>query len=203
VTEIRPSQTVLVGFSSGADVCFHLLATWPTADPPAIDAFLALAANLSRDTCFASGALAQQSSSADTGLLAELRKAGATASTLGQWLDVHEYLVMILRKFHSDLQPLRRHGQDIVRPFLEDENTFAVWYRAVGPRVAALRCVFADTELEAEPARRFLLAHVDTGLLGPHYREHSIVIEPGTGHFDLLRPEIVHRHLGDLVAALR
>jgi hypothetical protein len=200
---IRPRTTVLVGFSSGADVCFHLLASWPLTGSAAVDAFLALGANLTVETCFASGALARQSSSADTELLAELRKAGATAATLGQWLDVQEYLVMILRKFHSDLEPLRRHGQDIVRPFLEGGNPFAHWYRAVSPTVKALRCVFADNEVEGDPARRLLLAQLDSGLLGPHYREDSIVIEPGTGHFDLLRAEVVQRHLGELVETAR
>jgi hypothetical protein len=201
--DIRPQITVLVGFSSGADVCFHLLATWPVTASTAVDAFLALGANLSVRTCFASGALARQSSLADTELLAELRKAGDSATTLDQWLDVQEYLVMILRKFHSDLQPLRRHGQDIVRPFLEDADTFAQWYRAVSPRLKALRCVFADNEMEAEPARRLLLAQLDSGCLGPHYRDDSIVIEPGAGHFDLLRVDVVHRHLAELVEAAR
>jgi hypothetical protein len=45
---------------------------------------------------------------------------------------------MIRPKFHSDLEPLRRHGQDNVRPFPEDENTVAPWYRAVSPRLKAL-----------------------------------------------------------------
>jgi pimeloyl-ACP methyl ester carboxylesterase len=204
IADARPVTTVLVGFSSGADVCFNLLATWPADGPVAVDAFLALGANLTVDTCFASGALARQSSLADTELLAELRKAGEAAATLDQWLDVQEYLVMILRKFHSDLQPLRRHGQDIVRPFLEaGADAFPAWYRAVSPRVKALRCVFADNEMEAEPARQLLLAHMDAGVLGPAFREDSIVIQPGAGHFDLLRPDVVQRHLDDLIGAAR
>jgi pimeloyl-ACP methyl ester carboxylesterase len=203
IDDISPATTVLVGFSSGADVCFHLLATWPAAGRAGVDGFLALGANLTVDTCFASGALARQSSSAEAELLGELRKAGDAVTTLGQWLDVQEYLVMILRKFHADLQPLRRHGQDIVRPFLEDEHAFARWYRAVSPRLKALRCVFADTEMEAEPARRLLLAHMDCGILGPHYREDSVVVEPGTGHFDLLRSDVVRRHLDEVVRAAR
>jgi pimeloyl-ACP methyl ester carboxylesterase len=203
VREARPSYAVLVGFSSGADVCFNLLSAWPVTEPLVFDAFLALGTNLSRDTCFASGALAQHVSSTEQEILAELRKAGATTPTLNQWLDVHEYLVTILRKFHSDLSPLRRHGQDIVRPFLEDPDTFARWYRDVSPRLKALRCVFADNEMEAEPVRRLLLANLDTGLLGKHYREDTIVIEPSAGHFDLLKPEVLRRHLDVLVGTIR
>jgi pimeloyl-ACP methyl ester carboxylesterase len=203
IREIRPETAVLVGFSSGGDVWFHLLSTWPVTEPLAVDAFLALGTNLSRETCFVSGALAQQSSSDETGLLTELRKAGVTASTLAHWLDTHEYLVTILRKFHANLDPLRRHAQDIVRPFLEPESPFAGWYREVSGRVKLLRCVFADTSMEAEPARRFLVAHLDTGILGRHYRENTIVIEPGTGHFDLSRAEVVRRHVDEMVEALK
>jgi hypothetical protein len=108
-----------------------------------------------------------------------------------------------MRHAGSALQePLRRHGRDIVRPFLEADDTFACWFREASIRVRALRCVFSDTAMESAPAQRLLLDHLDSGVLGLRFREGAIVIEPGSHHFDLKQPEVVHRHLAWLLEAV-
>ena len=44
------------------------------------------------------------------------------------------------------------------------------------------------------------MRNLDTGVLGERYREDSLQIESGMGHFDLLAPECVRRHVEDVLA---
>ena len=46
--------------------------------------------------------------------------------------------------------------------------------------------------------RELQLQNLDAGILGPCYREGSLVIVPETNHFDLLAPETVREHLDAL-----
>jgi serine/threonine protein kinase len=200
VESAHPAATLLVGFSSGADFGFHLINGWPDDQRFLVDGFLSLGCNLNLDTCFVSSALAGQASENASEILPHLRAAGARAASLGEWLNTHEYLVDILRKFQRDLAPLRRLGQEVIRPFQQGGDPFPGWYREACRRVRALRCVFADTELESRPAQQVLLAHLDTGVLGDCYTEESIVIEAGADHFDLIAPERINRHLAEILA---
>jgi hypothetical protein len=63
--------------------------------------------------------------------------------------------------------------------------------------------VFSDTPLETAPLRRLMLAHLDSGVLGEHYREDSIVIQEKADHLDLKRPEVTNEHLSWLVKRLQ
>ncbi len=203
VETLAPEITILLGFSSGADMGFHLLSDWPQGSPLVVDGYLGMGCNLNLSTCFVSRVLAAQTSEAATEILPHLRDSGAGATTLGEWLNIHEYLVRILRKFQSDLRPLRKQGQDIIEPFLDGGDPFPGWFRATAERVNVVRCVFADTEMESRPVQSLLLANLDSGLLGNDYREDSIQIEPGADHFDLLSPERVNRHLAELLQEVR
>jgi serine/threonine protein kinase len=199
---VEPTVTVLVGFSSGADLGLRLIADWPGDQPPVVDGLLALGCNLNLDTCFVSSALASLSSEHGTEMLPHLRASGAQAANLGEWLNVHEYLVNILRKFQHDLRLLQRHGEEVVRPFQDGGNPFPDWYKAACSRVKALRCVFADTEMETRPVRQLILAHLEEGVLGECYNEKSIMIEPDADHFDLLDPQRIKRHLAEMLATI-
>jgi hypothetical protein len=66
-----------------------------------------------------------------------------------------------------------------------------------------VRCVFEDSEVYRERARALQLRNLDEGVLGAGYRPGSIVVESVAGHFDLLRPSLVVRHLEAVVAELR
>jgi hypothetical protein len=174
-----------------------------SGDPPLVNGYLAIGANLSLDTCFVSRVFARDASAGDADLIADLRKTGAGSASIGEWLNTQEYLISIIRKFHQDLAPLRRHGQDIINPFLYEEAVFARWFRDVSERVGAVCCVFADSELEAPPVRQLLLEHLDSEVLGPHFRDGAMVIETGADHFDLQAADNVNRHLGTLLRVLR
>src|SRR6185503_12460120 len=114
----QPSTLVMVGFSLGADIGFELLLA--QGEPlPEIDAFLGFECNLSLDTCFASRVLAQLSPERPETLVAELRRLGDSTATLDEWINIHEYLVKVLRKFQGDIGVLQRAAADIVRPLRE------------------------------------------------------------------------------------
>jgi hypothetical protein len=146
--------------------------------------------------------LAGQSSPDASEILPDLRSSGARAETLGEWLNIHEYLVHILRKFQADLNPLRVHGEEIVAPFRGEGDPFPSWFRSAGEKLKVLRCTFADTEMESKPVKSLLIANLDSGLLGDVYREDSIQIEPGADHFDLFLPARINRHLSEMVQEL-
>ncbi|MGQ0639686.1 MAG: hypothetical protein ACT4P6_02790, partial [Gemmatimonadaceae bacterium] len=47
------------------------------------------------------------------------------------------------------------------------------------------------------------LRNLDHGVLGPHYREESLVMEPAIEHFGLTEPALVQRHIDAIVASAR
>jgi hypothetical protein len=75
-------------------------------------------------------------------------------------------------------------------------------YREASAPERALCCLFEDSETCNRLVREVQLRNLDLGVLGAHYREGSLHIEPDTTHFDLLRPDLVLRHLDTLVEAL-
>jgi serine/threonine protein kinase len=198
----NPRTTILIGFSSGADLGFSLINSWPADRPFVLDGYLSIGCNLNLDTCFVSGVFAGQSSPDASEILPDLRSSGARAETLEEWLNIHEYLVYLLRKFQADLTPLRIHGEEIVAPFRGEGDPFPGWFRSAGEKVNVLRCVFADTEMESKPVKSLLIANLDSDILGDAYREDSIQIEPGADHFDLILPARINRHLSEMVQEL-
>ena len=201
---LRPELLVLVGFSSGGDVAMRFLAEATAEDDRLVDGVVALGSNLSLETCFVTRLFARMGGDESKLLLADLRSLGAGAESLEDWLNIHEYLVTTLRKFHGDVAPLRRFCADIVRPFADGvDSPFAAWFRAASTRARRVRCVFEDTELIDRPLRELRLRNLDEGILGERYREDSITTEPGTDHFDLVRPELMLRHVEEMVRQLR
>ena len=63
--------------------------------------------------------------------IADLRRLGDSAISLDEWLNIHEYLVKVLRKFEGDIGVLQRSAADIVWPLKEMPgfDVFARWFR--------------------------------------------------------------------------
>jgi len=195
-------RVIFAGFSSGADAVMRFAAARPGGGAR-IDGVLSLGCNISLDTCFVTGMLARMSSRHPERLLADLRAVGETMTELDSWLTVHTYLVAMLRKFRSAVDPLRSLAREIVRPFEEGgDSPFITWYREASANVRGVRCVFEDNERHRNFVSDLLLSQSTTKRLGERYREDSIVIEPDAAHFDLERPEIVQKHLEALMTAL-
>ena len=150
----QASTVALVGLSCGADIWFQMLLANDAV--PRVDGLLALGCNLSIDTCFVSRVLARLAPDKPEVSTAELLKLGETADSLDDWLNVHEYLVRVLRKFQGDMGVLQRAAADIVGPFKDtpEFETFAQWFKGARQRVPALRFVFSsDSGSQAALAR--------------------------------------------------
>ena len=198
VERIAPARVLVVGFSSGGDVALRLAVERPEGSVP-IDGVLTLGCNLSRETCFVTEILARLEHGNGAEILHDLRSLGAATTDLDEWISIHSYLVRMLRKFRLDVAPLREFARDVVRPFTQpDASPFVHWYREAGVKGTALTCLFEDTESCNRLVRELQLRNLDAGILGPCYREGSLVIVPETNHFDLLEPEIVRQHLDAL-----
>jgi pimeloyl-ACP methyl ester carboxylesterase len=203
VTDRRqPSTVVMVGFSLGADMGFELL-LGPTAEPAArVDAFLSLACNLSLETCWVSRVLADIAPDRPDVSVAELRRFGNQAASLDEWLNIHEYLVKVLRKFEGDIGLLQRTAADIVRRFSETQGfeVFARWYRGARERVPVLRLLFPDDSGSRSLLARLKLENLDSGILGEEFPGQLITVLPNTDHFGLMAAGHVLRQVDELVA---
>jgi pimeloyl-ACP methyl ester carboxylesterase len=198
----QPRIIVMVGFSLGADMGFEML-LGPTDEPaPAIDAFLSLECNLSLDTCFVSQALAALTPEHPEISVAELRRLGDSAGSLDEWLNIHEYLVKVLRKFQGDIGVLQRAAADIMRPFHDEPGfeVFARWFRGARERVRVLRLVFSNDSGSRAALARLRLENLDSRIFGEEFPEDAIRVRANADHFDLMSAEHVLRHINELVA---
>src|SRR5262245_42822046 len=169
-----------------------------------VDALLSLDCNVSFETCFVTRVLADMSIDEPARLLADLRHVGEHATSIEEWIKIHDYLVRILQKFHGDVGPLRRFAADIVAPFAASgTRAFVDAFARASAAVPMVRFVFSDVAANNTALDQIKLANLDLGILGPHYAPESIVIEPGAQHFDLKDPGLIRRHLDTMVGRLR
>jgi pimeloyl-ACP methyl ester carboxylesterase len=201
VQSLQPATVLLVGFSMGADMGFELLLRQAEEHGPPVDAFLALECNLCLDTCTISRVLADFAPEQPAISLSDLRKLGESAASLEQWLNVHEYLVRVLRKFEGDIGVLRRAAADIVAPFCETRGfeVFGRWFRGVMSSVRVLRLVFPQDSVSVPALARLRLENLDRGFLGVEFPENVIRVSPKSDHFQLMASEELLRQVGELV----
>ncbi|MBY0492483.1 MAG: protein kinase [Gemmatimonadaceae bacterium] len=198
------TRIVVVGFSTGADLVMRLAAAPRERVAARIDGVLAIGGNLATETAFLSSVLAQLGNAREDGLLPFLLRVTGRQEQLQDWLDVNEYLVRLVRRFRADPAILRNFAHGIASPFAEEGALvpFVRWYRALAERGSRIRCVFEDNATYRGLVRQ--LQPTGTGSpFGASYQPGSLTIEPGAGHFDLERPEIVLRHLDQFVQLLR
>jgi len=201
----QPTTLVMVGFSLGADMGFELL-LGPADEPtPRIDAFLSLGCNLNFDTCFVSRVLASIAPEHPEMSIADLRRLGDSAISLDEWLNIHEYLVKVLRKFEGDIGVLQRSAADIVWPLKEMPgfDVFARWFRGARECLPALRLVFPNDSGSMAALARLKLENLDIGILGGEFPEGTITVSASGDHFDLMTAEHVLRQVDELVAEAR
>jgi len=203
VARERPATTILAGFSSGGDLGFRLINAAPPERPAPIDGFLSLGCNLSLDTCIVSRPFAGLKDQAEPSVEL-LRAIGGGVSSVDEWLNLSDYLLRIMRKFSGDLSALQRHAQDVVHEFTDaDPHPFDRWYREATARVRWVRCVFEDTPMYEPLVQGTRLRNMDNGVLGPGYRDDSIVLEPELDHFRLMDPALMQRHVEALIGSMR
>ena len=205
VDRIEHETIVMVGFSLGADMGFELL-LGPADEPtPRIDAFLSLECNLSLDTCMFSRVLAGLATDRPEVPIAELKRLGDSASSLDDWLNMHDYLLKVLRKFQGDIGVLQRAAADIVRPFNEKPGfeVFARWFKGARERVPALRLIISNDSGYQAALARLKLENLDNNILGEEFPERMITVSGSRDHFGLMAAERVLRQVDELVSDTR
>jgi pimeloyl-ACP methyl ester carboxylesterase len=195
--ELRPRTTVITGFSSGGDLALQLVGD--SADSPAVDGILALAANLAYETCFVTRVFRELGGD-ETELLNGLRQFGETSADLDSWIKVHEYLVSTFRKFGKNVDAVRKFSADYAAEYQQDNEMFAKLYRAASARVPVVRCVWEEAENTVRLVNDLRMRNLfDGSVLGDNYKEGSLVIERGAGHFDLFAPDRFRKHLDEVI----
>ena len=117
---------------------------------------------------------------------------------------MNEYLVRLIKRFRTDMPVLKMFAHGIVAPFVDARLApFVAWYRESTRLGRRVRCVFEDSDTYRGLVRELQVGQRDTEMLGPAYQAGSLVIEPGTRHFDLESPAMIGRHLDPLVQSLR
>jgi len=138
IAQTRPRLVVVVGFSSGADFALRLTAAADPASPVQLDGCLSLGCNLALETCFVTRILATLGTGSEEDALAALRAVGQAAASMDDWINVHDYLLQIVRKFRGELESMQIFARDIIRPFEAGPLLpFVQWYHDARGQVAA------------------------------------------------------------------
>jgi hypothetical protein len=199
----RATHTVVTGFSSGADFACRLVSEGGVTRRH-IDGLLALGANIDLSSCFYTGALARIPQDAPDGVFRVVRDMMGKIESAESWLRLNQYWVDVVRKHHGDVEAVSLFARDIVAPFLDGRGyPIAEWYRAAKQAGVAVRVVFSSAEDEQAPLRDLLLAHIDQQILGPDFVDADIATEHDTGHFDLILPAVIERHLAEVFDGVR
>jgi serine/threonine protein kinase len=205
IGRVHPSMVIMVGFSLGADMGFEMVVA-PSSEPlPPIDAFLSLECNLSLETCFVSRVLGGINPEHPDMWISDLKQYGEAAASLDEWLNVHEYLAKVLRKFQADIGVLQRAAADIVRPFTETPGfeVFARRFRGVRERVPSLRLIFSDASSTRTALARLKLENLDRKILGVEFTENAMTVCPNADHFGLMATEQVLFQVDQMVREVR
>ncbi|HEX5819530.1 MAG TPA: serine/threonine-protein kinase [Gemmatimonadales bacterium] len=193
---------IAVGFSAAGDLVLRMAGEESRA--ARLDGCLALGPNVGVETCTVTGVLSEVTSSAPEVLLPLLNRALASATTTRDWLDLADDFRQIVHNFGDDFRPIQRFAHDIVTSWrVGGPDVLIRWYRQASEAGRLVRCVFEDSEVYRTRVRALQLAHLDEGVLGEGYRPGSMVVESVAGHFDLLDPALVMRHLDAMVGDLR
>jgi len=198
VSECRARQVVLVGHSGGSDQFLRMVHDEAGAGID-IAGIVALAPNVSLETCFATRVYANMDASNPAGTLATLKALAADVHSLESWLVIQSYLSQSLIRLGANLEPLKRYAREIMEPFQKPGDPLADWYRTARQRIPIVRMVFGAEESEA--AEALLARHLDDNVLGDDFAADSFVIEP-VHHLTLLEPERIQRHIAAVFEAL-
>ena len=148
------TRLILVGFSLGAEMWMQVLMSAAAHGEPLMpDGLLTLDCNLTHDTAFVSRVFARLPDDNEPELLAGLRTFGEDARALGEWLNTHEYLVKVFRKFRSDIGVLTTVAREAVQPFERvGHDTFVGRFTQASRQARNLRMHLLRSR--REPARR-------------------------------------------------
>lgn len=199
VRRIQPTRTVLVGFSSGADMAMRLPLEAQGRTSP-LDGILALGPNVTIDTCFFTDRLARIRSDSPDDMLETIRQIEASTESLEEWISLAPYLVQVASRFGSHSKALRRVAGDVVEPFQRSgRSPFAAWYRALKQEGIAVGARFCNSSYDQEALASLRLKHLEAGILGPDFDDRDLVMEKHRNHFQLLDPDLIAEAIGEFM----
>jgi pimeloyl-ACP methyl ester carboxylesterase len=200
VAQCRPKTVLLVGHSAGSDQYLRMLQEEAGAGVP-VDGLVALAPNVSIETCIVTRLFAKLDASNPAETLAILKSRGKNIDSLETWLIVQHYLSQTFLKLGSNLEPLQRYSADVIEPFEKPGgDPLAEWYRNARRRIPTIRMVFSDEEAQA--AEALLARHLDSNVLGDDFTDDAFAIEP-VQHMGLLDPKLVSRHVEAILVSAK
>jgi pimeloyl-ACP methyl ester carboxylesterase len=109
--ELAPKRIVLVGFSTGADMLLRI-PRFLNTDGYSVAGVLLLDCNINQQTCFISREL-RRVLDGEVSALQLAHAIGSGATSITDWLDLHQYLVRVLGKFKGNLRHLALFANDV------------------------------------------------------------------------------------------
>jgi pimeloyl-ACP methyl ester carboxylesterase len=195
---LRPRLKLLVGRSSGGDQWLRLVGS-PEGPGAELDGLLLLSPNIGLQSAFASRVFAELTDD-PAHILTTFKSLGEGVNSLRIWLIMQEYLVQTSQKFGTNMAPLRRFGEDIVAPFLKNDDVFYEWARDALDRIPQVRFLFAEEEVT--DAEAVIAKHLNENILGDRFTEETIQFA-SVRHMELSTPDVMLPHLTELVERLQ
>ena len=195
---LQPSNTILVGFSCGADLCLRLASSDEGPGVP-VAGLVALGPDIDISTCSIGKLFAGMSADDPANVLAVLKGLGKDTTSLTDWLAVQEYVVESFSKLGGDPTVIKRHAADQMAPFEAPGDPLADWFRIAAERIPFVRLVFGSNVAAA--AEALLTRHLEHNVLGPRFSERTLVIEQ-VHHFNLADRSLLLRYVREAVESV-
>ncbi len=193
---LKPKKIVLAGFSSGADHLLHCL-TSELFNDIKITGMLSLGSNIHVEDCFASSKIAEMTSGDENQILSIIKLFSSNASSISDWLILHNYLVMAFSKFGIETEPFRKYAADILEPFKDRNWTqFPNWYKHCIKNIPHVRFI-VDTG-GYNTLDELMQKHLENNILGDSFDE-STMVRVSESHMDLVTTKDVVRYTHDFM----
>ncbi len=190
-SRLKPKKIILIGFSSGADHLLHCV-TSELFNDIKINGILALGCNIHVEDCFATSKLAELTSGDEKQILSIIKLFSSNASSINDWLILHNYLVMAFSKFGIETEPFRKFAADIYEPFKDGNwEKFPFWYKNCQKKVDHVRYI-VDTG-GYSTLDSLMQKHLEDNILGDDFNE-STMVRVSESHMDLVTTENVLKY---------
>lgn len=196
---LKPQKVIMVGFSSGADHILHCL-TSELFDDIKVKGILSLGCNIHLEDCFATSAFAELTSGDENQILSIIKSFSNNASSISDWLILHNYLATAFSKFKDQTEPLRQYAADILKPFMNDSwAQFPKWYKSCVKKIPHVRFIIDTGGYSTLDG--IMRQHLEENILGDDFHENTIVRDTAS-HMELVKTEIVCKHTLDFMKLL-
>ncbi len=130
-------------------------------------------------------------------ILSILKLFSSEASSMNDWLILHNYLVTAFSKLGTQTESLSKYAADIYEPFKAGGwDQFPKWYKSCVNKIDHFQFI---TDAGGHNALDSMMQmHLEKNLLGDQFLENTIVKVP-VSHVDLVKPEDVLRYTNEIM----